>query len=153
MFPAILVTLTRHVTSRGSHDVIIGSLLTFRLLSSSFCPRNIKKEFHRHPDNVTRRPPVYSDLCPPWLVRNWTWKLFLWMDSREYDYLQRMIFCLLSQQPRYSSGDTSRDISSRVMWQYTTEKMQRRLISERAIENITSNLSCTHTWLILWGCS
>lgn len=83
LFPVILVTFTKHVTSRGSHDVIIGSLITFRLLSCSFCRRNIKREFQRHPDDVSLRPSVHSDLCPPWLVRNWTWKLFLWMDSRE----------------------------------------------------------------------
>ena len=49
LFPAILVTFTRHVTSRGSHDVIIGSLITFRHLSCSFYRRNIKREFQRHP--------------------------------------------------------------------------------------------------------
>ena len=81
LFPAILVTFTRHVTSRGSHDVIIGSLITLRLLLCSFYRRNIKREFQRHPDDVILRPPVNSDLWPPWLVRNWTWK-FIFMNGQ-----------------------------------------------------------------------
>ena len=141
LFPSILVTLTWYVTrfSWRNQWCIFNYSSPFRFTVSTLYQRRILETSGRRQSTVA--VPFWSSSAATHSKLNL--KIILWMDSRKTDYLQRKIFCLLSQQPRYSSGDRSRDISRLTMWQYTSEKLQRRLISEKLwFKNDTSNLSC-----------
>ena len=129
-----------HSIWRDSNDVISGSFLTFYF--SSFCPRNIKEEFQRHPDDVSLRPLVASDLRPPWL-RNWTVSepenyFYEWTVENRLSTAEDLLSIVTAAE--ILIGETSFDISNNVMWQFSIEKIQRRSISGRNIKNITSNL-------------